>query len=119
MGKVTGFMEYARETPARRPAEMRTRDWLEIYQPMPEDKLRQQGARCMDCGVPFCHTGCPVTNVIPDWNDLVYHKPVARRDPGSAFDQQFSGVHGTNLPGAVRSGVRAGDHGNGGGDQEH
>jgi glutamate synthase (NADPH/NADH) small chain len=73
MGKVTGFMEFTRETPTRRPAATRIKDWFEIYQPMPEEKLRLQGARCMDCGVPFCHTGCPVTNVIPDWNDLVYN----------------------------------------------
>ena len=72
MGKTTGFMEHARELPSRRPATQRVNDWFEIYQDFPEDKLRQQGARCMDCGVPFCHTGCPLTNVIPDWNDLVY-----------------------------------------------
>ena len=72
MGKVTGFMEYTREAPQRRPAAERVRDWFEIYLPFPEDKLRVQGARCMDCGVPFCHTGCPVNNIIPDWNDLVY-----------------------------------------------
>ena len=53
------------------PAE-RIKDWFEIYQPFPEDNIRTQGARCMDCGVPFCHTGCPLTNIIPDWNDLVY-----------------------------------------------
>ena len=50
----------------------RGNDWFEIYQDFPEAKLRAQGARCMDCGVPFCHTGCPVNNIIPDWNDLVY-----------------------------------------------
>src|ERR1043166_3764999 len=72
MGKVTGFMEYTRELPQRRPPELRIKDWLEIYHPFPEDKVRTQGARCMDCGVPFCHTGCPLTNLIPDWNDLVY-----------------------------------------------
>jgi glutamate synthase (NADPH/NADH) small chain len=72
MGKVTGFMEFAREVPSRRPVEERVNDWFEIYQPFPEDKLRTQGARCMDCGVPFCHTGCPLNNIIPDWNDLVY-----------------------------------------------
>jgi len=72
MGKVTGFMEYPRELPARRPATQRINDWFEIYQDFPEDRLRSQGARCMDCGVPFCHTGCPVNNLIPDWNDLVY-----------------------------------------------
>ena len=72
MGKVTGFMEYTRELPQRRPAAERIKDWFEIYQPFPEANVRTQGARCMDCGVPFCHTGCPLTNLIPDWNDLVY-----------------------------------------------
>ena len=72
MGKVTGFLEYTREVPERRPPAERINDWFEIYNPFPEDKIRLQGARCMDCGVPFCHTGCPVTNIIPDWNDLVW-----------------------------------------------
>ena len=72
MGKHTGFMEYQREHAARRPVIERVNDWFEIYQDFPEEKLRAQGARCMDCGVPFCHTGCPVNNLIPDWNDLVY-----------------------------------------------
>ncbi len=72
MGKVTGFMEVTREMPQRRPPVERINDWFEIYLPFPEDKIRAQGARCMDCGVPFCHTGCPLTNIIPDWNDLVY-----------------------------------------------
>jgi len=72
MGKVTGFMEYGRELPPRRPVPQRINDWFEIYGQLPEDKLRAQGARCMDCGVPFCHSGCPVNNIIPDWNDLVY-----------------------------------------------
>src|SRR5947208_73531 len=72
MGKVTGFLEIQREQPARRQVEDRLQDWQEIYQPFPEEKQKDQGARCMDCGVPFCHTGCPVNNLIPDWNDLVY-----------------------------------------------
>ena len=72
MGKVTGFLDYSRETPGRRPPADRINDWFEIYQPFPEDKIKQQGGRCMDCGVPFCHTGCPVSNIIPDWNDLVW-----------------------------------------------
>jgi len=72
MGKSTGFLEYPREHAPRRPVAERVNDWFEIYQDFPEEKLRQQGARCMDCGVPFCHTGCPVNNLIPDWNDLVY-----------------------------------------------
>ena len=72
MGKVTGFMEYTRELPERRDSAVRIKDWFEIYRPFPEDHLCTQAARCMDCGVPFCHTGCPLTNIIPDWNDLVY-----------------------------------------------
>jgi glutamate synthase (NADPH/NADH) small chain len=72
MGKVTGFLEYTRETPSRRPAADRINDWFEIYQPFPDASIKEQGARCMDCGVPFCHTGCPVSNIIPDWNDLVW-----------------------------------------------
>ena len=72
MGKTTGFMEYTRELPQRRPVTERVNDWFEIYHPLPEENIRQQGARCMDCGVPFCHNGCPVNNIIPDWNDLVF-----------------------------------------------
>jgi glutamate synthase (NADPH) small chain len=72
MGKVTGFKEYTRETPTRRPVAERVKDYFEVYQPFPEEKVRTQAARCMDCGIPFCHTGCPVNNIIPDWNDLVY-----------------------------------------------
>jgi glutamate synthase (NADPH/NADH) small chain len=73
MGKTTGFLEIEREQPTRRKPEDRIHDWFEIYDPFPEEKQREQGARCMDCGVPFCHTGCPVNNLIPDWNDLVYN----------------------------------------------
>ena len=72
MGKITGFLEYTRETPERRPVEERVNDWFEIYNPFPDQKIKNQGARCMDCGVPFCHTGCPLTNIIPDFNDLIY-----------------------------------------------
>jgi glutamate synthase (NADPH/NADH) small chain len=72
VGKITGFIEISRETPSRRPVDERVNDWQEIYQPFPEEKVRAQGARCMDCGVPFCHTGCPLGNIIPDWNDFVY-----------------------------------------------
>ena len=81
MGKPTGFIEYLRELPVDRTPLERTRDWQEFHHHMEEKKLRAQGARCMDCGVPFCHTGklisgmasgCPVNNLIPEWNDLVY-----------------------------------------------
>jgi glutamate synthase (NADPH) small chain len=72
VGKTTGFLEYPREVAPRRDPAERIKDWFEIYQEFPEDRVQTQGARCMDCGVPFCHTGCPLTNLIPDWNDLVY-----------------------------------------------
>ena len=72
MGKPTGFKEFARELPKSRPAEDRVHDYREVYEPFATEKLRNQAARCMDCGVPFCHTGCPLGNIIPDWNDLVY-----------------------------------------------
>jgi len=81
MGKPTGFKEIDRQTPSERDPKLRILDWDEFHEHMPEDNLRAQGARCMDCGVPFCHTGdmmanmaagCPVNNLIPEWNDLVY-----------------------------------------------
>lgn len=72
MGKVTGFMEYERQAPAGRDVLVRIKDFQEVYEPMAEADLKVQGARCMDCGIPFCHTGCPLNNIIPDWNDLVY-----------------------------------------------
>ncbi|BAU44788.1 glutamate synthase subunit beta [Leptolyngbya sp. O-77] len=81
MGKPTGFIEFLREAPTEREPGDRIRDWNEFHNPMPEDRLRTQGARCMDCGIPFCHTGmlisgmasgCPINNLIPEWNDLVY-----------------------------------------------
>ena len=72
MGKVTGFLEFKRDKQPYRPVEERVRDWKQVMLPWPEEGLRKQGARCMDCGIPFCHQGCPLGNLIPDWNDLVY-----------------------------------------------
>ncbi len=72
VAKITGFMEFTRQLPPRRPVEERKQDWLEVYEEWPIQKLRDQAARCMDCGIPFCHQGCPLGNIIPDWNDLVY-----------------------------------------------
>jgi glutamate synthase (NADPH/NADH) small chain len=72
MGKPTGFMEYGRALPRRRPVSVRLRDWREVYEPFGEEATKEQGARCMDCGIPFCHDGCPLGNLIPEWNDLVY-----------------------------------------------
>jgi glutamate synthase (NADPH) small chain len=87
MGKVTGFLEIDRELPTRRPVEERVNDWFEIYQPFAVEKQRDQAARCMDCGVPFCHTGCPVNNIIPDWNDLVYN---------NRWERAIRRLHATN-----------------------
>ena len=73
MGKTTGFMEYSREDAPKRPVAERVRDSREIEQLLPRDRLQRQAGRCMDCGVPYCHTfGCPLHNRIPDWNDLVW-----------------------------------------------
>jgi glutamate synthase (NADPH/NADH) small chain len=72
MGKVTGFLEFRRRKPLTRPVAERVRDWREVNLPEPEAGLKEQAARCMDCGVPFCHQGCPLGNHIPEWNDLVY-----------------------------------------------
>ncbi len=72
MGKDTGFLEYTRELPTRRPVADRINDYFEIYRDFPLAAVQTQGARCMDCGVPFCHTGCPLNNIIPDWNDFAY-----------------------------------------------
>ncbi|MEX1054751.1 MAG: glutamate synthase subunit beta, partial [Rhodothermales bacterium] len=82
MGKPTGFIEYSREMAPRRGVEERKQDYREIYIPLPVHKLQQQAARCMDCGVPFCQAGCPLGNIIPDWNDLVY-----RGDWREAFER--------------------------------
>jgi glutamate synthase (NADPH) small chain len=72
MGKATGFIEIHRKKQPTRPVEERIHDWNEVYLPWPTGELGMQGARCMDCGIPFCHQGCPLGNLIPDWNDLIY-----------------------------------------------
>jgi glutamate synthase (NADPH/NADH) small chain len=72
MGKPTGFIELPRSLPKRRPVDQRLQDWREVYEPFPEQAVRDQGARCMDCGVPFCNSGCPLGNIIPEWNDFAY-----------------------------------------------
>jgi glutamate synthase (NADPH) small chain len=72
VGEATGFLKWQRETPTRRPVPVRLRDWKEVYEAFPADHLQTQAGRCMDCGIPFCNNGCPLGNLIPDWNDLVY-----------------------------------------------
>jgi len=87
MGDPRGFMKEPRETPKRRPVDVRIQDWREVYEPQSIDQLRSQASRCMDCGIPFCHMGCPLGNLIPEWNDLMY-----RGDYSSAIDR----LHATN-----------------------
>ena len=87
MGKPTGFIEIARKKPPTRPVSERLGDWREVYLAYPEPGLKDQAARCMDCGIPFCHQGCPLGNLIPDWNDFVY------RDRGQAAIDR---LHATN-----------------------
>ena len=72
MADPTGFLKNTRATPTRRPVDVRIRDWREVYEPFPAEALHDQAARCMDCGIPFCHNGCPLGNLIPEWNDLVH-----------------------------------------------
>jgi len=72
MGEPTGFLKWDRQTPKRRRIAVRVQDWKEVYEPFPVDELTRQAGRCMDCGIPFCNNGCPLGNLIPDWNDLVY-----------------------------------------------
>ena len=72
MGDAHGFLKHGRELPTRRPVPVRLKDWKEVYEPFAEDHLQTQASRCMDCGIPFCNQGCPLGNLIPDWNDLVY-----------------------------------------------
>ena len=72
MGEPTGFINWKRATPKRRPIPVRVTDWREVYEPFDTDELNHQAGRCMDCGIPFCNNGCPLGNLIPDWNDLVY-----------------------------------------------
>jgi glutamate synthase (NADPH/NADH) small chain len=87
MGDPTGFLKHDRETPTRRPVPVRLRDWREVYEPFPDQRLQTQASRCMDCGIPFCNDGCPLGNLIPDWNDLVY------RDE---WRQAIERLHATN-----------------------
>jgi glutamate synthase (NADPH) small chain len=87
MGKVTGFMEFERLAEENLPVKDRVKNYKEFVLHLTDDQAKQQGARCMDCGIPFCTTGCPINNIIPDWNDLVYHQ-----DWRSAIDV----LHSTN-----------------------
>ena len=107
MGNPTGFLEFQRRDRAYAPVDDRLKHWREFVRPLAEDELRRQGARCMDCGTPFCHHACPVNNLIPDWNDLVYQARLRARARRAAPHQQFPGLHRPHLPRAVRGGVHA------------
>ena len=72
MGDPRGFLTTTREAPTRRPVDLRLMDWREVYEDFPHQDLEKQAGRCMNCGIPFCHQGCPLGNLIPEWNDLVY-----------------------------------------------
>lgn len=87
MGKATGFKEFKRAKQPYRPVAERVRDWKQVMAPYPEEELKKQGARCMDCGIPFCHQGCPLGNVIPDWNDLIFR---------GRWDEAVERLHETN-----------------------
>jgi len=87
MGNPQGFLEIARITPERRPIEERIHDWKEVYSDFPEGQLQAQASRCMDCGIPFCNQGCPLGNIIPDWNDLVYR---------GRWNEAIKRLHATN-----------------------
>ena len=87
MGELGGFLKLHRVEPRKRPIEERIHDFEEYALPQAEPQLREQGARCMDCGIPFCHSGCPLGNLIPDWNDLVYR---------GRWDDAIESLHATN-----------------------
>jgi glutamate synthase (NADPH) small chain len=87
MADPKGFLKYGRELPHRRSVEERKGDWIELYEEFPEDRLQRQAARCMDCGIPFCHQGCPLGNIIPDWNDLTYR---------GRWQEALAELHATN-----------------------
>ena len=107
MGKVSGFLEYAREVPERRPVDERVNDWFEIYNPFPEEKIKLQGARCMDCGVPVLPHRLPRIQHHSRLERSGLARPLARSQPRAACHQQFPGVHRPHLPGPVRSRLRA------------
>jgi glutamate synthase (NADPH/NADH) small chain len=87
MADPKGFMTTARELPRRRPVDVRIADWREVYEPFAAERTEKQAGRCMDCGIPFCHTGCPLGNLIPEWNDLVYR---------SSWESAIERLHATN-----------------------
>ena len=107
MGKLTGFLEFERADRKYKPVEERVKHWQEFVVPLSEAEAKTQAARCMDCGIPYCHNGCPVNNQIPDWNDLVYQRRLEDGGRQPALDQQLPRGDGPHLPCPVRSLVHA------------
>ena len=97
MGKPTGFLEIERHDRAYEKPEARLKNLKEFVKPLPAEELSGQAARCMDCGIPFCHNGCPVNNQIPDWNNLVYRDQWEQALDQPALHQQLPGVHRPHL----------------------
>ncbi len=98
MGKVTGFIEYQRQNARKRPVDQRLKDYKEFELPVLQDEIKEQGARCMDCGIPFCNTGCPLGNLIPDWNDHVYRGDWAAASAALHATNNFPEVTGRVCP---------------------
>ena len=118
MGKDTGFLEHEKQNQPRRPVEERVGDYKEYDLHYPESDLKVQASRCMDCGIPFCHTGCPLGNLIPDWNDLVYRgawkdalNQLPQESPAEPFSPEFfslASISSRSSAGRVRSRTRSG-----------
>ena len=98
MGDLMGFLRTPRETARRRPVELRLRDWREVREPVGDEQQRVQAGRCMDCGVPFCHAGCPLGNLIPDWNELVWRGEWRRASDRLHATNNFPEFTGTLCP---------------------
>ena len=107
MGELGGFLRIERVGPSKRDPRERVHDYRQYFSFPDEQTLRDQGGRCMDCGIPFCHEGCPLGNLIPDWNDLVYRGRWREALLQAPLHQQLPRVHRPDLPGAVRVGLRA------------
>ena len=108
MGDARGFLKYrARGHRATARSRSACRTGAMVQEDFPAEKTREQAARCMDCGIPFCNNGCPLGNIIPDWNDLVFRDKWEDALVAPALDQQLPRVHRAGLPGAVRAGLRA------------
>jgi glutamate synthase domain-containing protein 3 len=118
MGKITGFLEFERIEEGYAPVAERVKNYKEFVIGLTEPQARQQGARCMDCGTPFCNNGCPVNNIIPDFNDLVYRNDW-KNARGARLDQQLPRVHRPHLPRALRGRLHAQHQQRPGGHQEH